>query len=192
MTELFWRQLAGEQLAQGDMLPGCAIPIISPGFGSNISAAVDSTEPIEVEAVESDLIIVTQSCDLENKKVELVACCPIFSLEEFEEINPNFKTTGEWERVRKGQIEGLHLLASPAKPEDQWAALVVDFKSIHSLPIDYLASHASGLGVRWRLRSPFLEHFSQAFARFFMRVGLPSTISTFAKQKRPTPHPPSG
>ena len=24
---------------------------------------------------------------------------------------------------------------------------------------------------------PFLEHFSQAFARFFMRVGLPSSIS---------------
>jgi hypothetical protein len=28
-------------------------------------------------------------------------------------------------------------------------------------------------------RSPYLEHFSQAFARFFMRVGLPSTIPGF-------------
>jgi len=29
------------------------------------------------------------------------------------------------------------------------------------------------------LRSPYLEHFSQAFARFFMRVGLPTAIPPF-------------
>jgi hypothetical protein len=29
------------------------------------------------------------------------------------------------------------------------------------------------------LDSPFLEYFSQAFAKFFMRVGLPSTIPPF-------------
>jgi hypothetical protein len=55
----------------------------------------------------------------------------------------------------------------------------VDFGHIVSLPLDYLADHAESLGNRWRLRSPFLEHFSQAFARFFMRVGLPSDIPPF-------------
>ena len=34
-------------------------------------------------------------------------------------------------------------------------------------------------GLRWRLQSPFREHFSQAFARFFMRVGLPAAIPPF-------------
>jgi hypothetical protein len=43
----------------------------------------------------------------------------------------------------------------------------------------YLVGQAMRLGPRWRLRSPFLEHFSQAFARFFMRVGLPSSIPEF-------------
>jgi hypothetical protein len=38
---------------------------------------------------------------------------------------------------------------------------------------------AAALGNRWRLQSPFLEHFSQAFARFFMRVGLPSAVPPF-------------
>jgi hypothetical protein len=42
-----------------------------------------------------------------------------------------------------------------------------------------LADHAKRLGPRWRLKPPFLEHLSQAFARFFMRVGLPSTIPEF-------------
>ncbi|MFO0177729.1 MAG: hypothetical protein ACK55P_11070, partial [Planctomyces sp.] len=58
-------------------------------------------------------------------------------------------------------------------------SFVVDFGHIVSLPIDYLEDHAASLGVRWRLGSPFLEHYSQAFARFFMRVGLPSGIAQF-------------
>ena len=71
------------------------------------------------------------------------------------------------------------MLASPAVPDDNREALVVDFREIYSLPSDYLTDHAAQLGLRWRLLSPFLEHFSQAFARFFMRVGLPSTIPEF-------------
>jgi hypothetical protein len=55
----------------------------------------------------------------------------------------------------------------------------INFREIYSLPIGYLQQHAVALGPRWRLQSPFLEHFSQAFARFFMRVGLPSTIPPF-------------
>jgi hypothetical protein len=55
----------------------------------------------------------------------------------------------------------------------------LSFREIFSLPHEYLADHAKRLGPRWRLKPPFLEHFSQAFARFFMRVGLPSTIPEF-------------
>ena len=47
------------------------------------------------------------------------------------------------------------------------------------LPFSYLTRHAAALGNRHRLQSPFLEHFSQAFARFFMRVGLPSSIPAY-------------
>jgi hypothetical protein len=48
-----------------------------------------------------------------------------------------------------------------------------------SLPVAYLANHAGQQGDRWRLQSPYLEHFSQAFARFFMRVGLPVQIPEY-------------
>jgi hypothetical protein len=76
-------------------------------------------------------------------------------------------------------VEGLHLLASPEHPQDNRDSLVVDFGQIVSLPIDYLTRHAESLKRRWRLNSPFLEHFSQSFARFFMRVGLPAGIAPF-------------
>lgn len=169
----FWSQVSGNSLAQGDWLTGCLVPEFEPTFGTN-------KEVPEVQVRKSDLIVMTQSCDLENRKVSFVALCPINSLDTFEKQNPSFKKKGEWEQVRRGRVEGLHLLGSPSNPEDNRTALVVDFRQIFSLPIAYLALHADQLGARYRLNSPFLEHFSQAFARFFMRVGLPSSIPKYA------------
>jgi hypothetical protein len=133
---------------------------------------------------EYDLIIVTQSCDLENRKAALVALCPIWPVPEFEQAQPDQgispkRWADRWNNVRKGREPGLHLLASPTEPANARAALVADFREIYSLPYEYLLRRAAALTTRWRLRSPYLEHFSQAFARFFMRVGLPSMVPEF-------------
>lgn len=159
-------------LAQGDYLAECFVPLFDPGFGKDGDTA-------EVPMERGDLIVVTQTCDLANEKLNLVALCPIYPLGKFEEINPNFSQKGTWEQVRKGRLEGLHLLASPAKPDNNRDARVVDFRQIVSLPFEHLLRHAEEMKDRWRLASPYLEHFSQAFARFFMRVGLPSSIPPY-------------
>ncbi len=71
------------------------------------------------------------------------------------------------------------MLGSPDDPGNPNAALLVDFRQIVSLPTGYLQRHAQSLPGRRRLRSPYVEHFSQAFARFFMRVGLPTPVPPF-------------
>jgi hypothetical protein len=174
MAKPFWGKVGGRALAQGDLLPTCLVPQFDANFGA---AGEGASETLAVG--EQTLIIVTQSCDLENNKVELVALCPAYTLPEFEEQNSPFKQKGRWEEVRKGRIEGLHLLGSLTDPENNRGALVVDFRQIFSLPPAYLEKKAEALGERLRLESPFLEHFSQAFARYFMRVGLPSSIPPF-------------
>jgi hypothetical protein len=173
-TAPWWVQVDGPALAQGDYLPGCFVPFFGPDYGSN--GAVH-----EVTVKEYDCVVATQSCDLENNKAQLVAVCPIYPIVAYEDVNPTFKQKGAWDRVRQGRVEGLHLLASLDNPEDNRACLVANFRAIYSLPIDYLSRHAMSLGRRWRLQSQYLEHFSQAFARFFMRVGLPSSIPPFQK-----------
>jgi hypothetical protein len=173
--EPFWERVEGQELRQGDMLPDCFVPVFRPEFGQDLS----KTERVAVD--EYHLIVLTQSCDLANHKARLVALSPIYPLAEFEEINPDFKTKGAWESVRLGRREGLHLLASPTNPKENRLALVVDFREIYSLPFEYLSDRALQLGQRWRLKSPFLEHYSQAFARFFMRVGLPSSIPPYPR-----------
>lgn len=169
----FWGKVTGPDLKQGDLLAQCLVP----QFGSDFGAGGENTNE-RVPMGEANLIVVTQSCDLENGKVDLVALCPAYTLAEFEEHNPRF-TPKLWEEVRKGRIPGLHLLGDPSNPESNRGALVVDFGKIFSLPLSYLGKRAESSGERWRLDSPFLEHFSQAFARYFMRVGLPSTIPPF-------------
>src|SRR5712692_9268197 len=126
-----------------------------------------------------DELIVTQSCDLANEKIRLAALCPIATLEVWEQLSPDYAKKGFWESVRKGRREGLHMLGSFEDANDNRHALVVDFRQIFSLPVVYLQRHAATLGKRRRLQSPFREHFSQAFARFFMRVGLPAAIPPF-------------
>lgn len=169
--EPFWMQVNESDLRQGDYLINCFVPI------SLFEA--HNLEEQEVEVQERDLIVLTQSCDLENRKTRLVSLCLISTLPEFEAVNPDFTKKGKWNEVRKGRVEGLHLLASPVNPEDSRGALVVDFREIYSLPFNYLTQHATQLENRWRLKSPLLEHFSQTFARFFMRVGLPSGVPEF-------------
>lgn len=168
----FWISVEGPELRQGDLLPGCLVPLFHPEFDAG-----DEAQTTVVD--EFDLIVLTQSCDLENKKARVVALCPIYSIAVFEQGNESFRKKGAWENVRKGRLEGLHLLASPEHPENNREALVVDLQEVHSLPIGYLSEHAKKVGPRWRLKSPYLEHFSQSFARFFMRVGLPSAIPPY-------------
>ncbi len=171
-AESFWEAATGATLRQGEYLTNCPVPVLK-----QEPLPDESEQSVEIKIY--DLIIVTQSCDLEQGKAQFVALCPIFPLDVYEAINPELKGKGRWEQVRKGRVEGLYLLSSPTNPENNREALVVDFGEIHSLPFDLLVHHAQGLNPRWRLRSPFLEHFSQAFARFFMRVGLPSSIPLF-------------
>lgn len=177
IVEPFWVQVNESTLMQGDYLPGCLVP--TPVFDPTNYGKNSEIQDVQIDVNELDLIVLTQSCDLESKKVGRVLLCTIYHIAEFEENNSKFKKKGQWNEVLKGRIEGLHLLASPTNPDNNKEALVVDFRDIHTLPYEYVLKHASNLNDRWRLKSPYLEHFSQAFARLFMRVGLPSAIPPF-------------
>lgn len=81
--EPFWVQINESTLRQGDYLPGCLVPI--PVFDPTTFGEKDNeTKDVEIDVQEFDLIVVTQSCDLDNKKVNQVILCPIFPIVEYE------------------------------------------------------------------------------------------------------------
>ncbi len=158
-----WTQITGSELEQGDYLPGCLAVVVPADFPENRRAHV----------VAYDLIVASQSCDLQSHGIDFVALLAVQTVTRFGEANPGFKRRGEWDNVRKGRGAGLYLFPDPADPDNEHAGLVVDFRQIFSLPGQYLSRHASDLGSRWRLQSPHREHFSRAFGDYFSRIALP-------------------
>ena len=58
-----------------------------------------------------------------------------------------------------------------------WNIACVDFHEVFTLPRPVLESLLRNLRlVRPQLLPPYREHLSQAFARFFMRVGWPTPV----------------
>ena len=179
MTDSFWQVVAAADreplLAQGDWFPSCPVPTLPDGYPVHGGLAAEA--PVRVSR--ADLIVVTQSCDLANAKVTTAALCPITPLAECRAAAPQSWSKKVCEQTRRGNQPRFCMLGSPDEPGNPDAALLVDFRQIVALPIEYLNRHAQSLETRRRLRSPYVEHFSQAFARFFMRVGLPTPIPSF-------------
>ena len=83
------------------------------------------------------------------------------------------------EDARRGNLWGFHVLAASNVAELDREISVVDFRRVYSLPLQFLRRLTHFGGRRLRLLPPYREHLAQAFARFFMRVGLPVDIPPF-------------
>lgn len=170
MEEYPWYKVVdGDELFQGDILDSCEL----------VAPTSKTENGKDVEVVEYDVIIMSQSCDLVQKKLELVLVCPIWALSEFEDKNPAYKNARMKESLRRGYLPGYHLLNKCEIEGFEKEYMVVDFRSVYSVSFDYIIELTLNQGRRLRLLSPYREHLSQAFARFFMRVGLPVDIPPF-------------
>jgi len=183
MSNHDWYELAeDESLLQGDILRDCPVVAVSGSLPWPLGAAPD----IEVEAKIFDLVVMTQSCDLENEKVEDVLLAQLVAWADV--VRAEAERGNETVRSRKfrtlliaGNVPGLSLLhRREARPSLPWS--VVDFHRLFTLPKAFVTRFAAGSGPRLRLRSPYREHLAQAFARYFMRVGLPHDAKAFEQE----------
>lgn len=160
-------------IQQGDIIKDCPI-VVPPSF------SMEEDKEYEIEVKNIDSIILSQSCDLENNKIDIVLVCPIFSLKKFKDNLPEDKKSkkafkSHVENLKKGNLPGYHILNKNEELniEDY---LVVDFRNVYGIQIDSLRNIAENIITRIRLNPPYREHLSQAFARYFMRVGLPQDL----------------
>jgi hypothetical protein len=165
-----WYQIGKMKgLEQGDLLPNC--PVLH--LPNNLKPILEANESDEIEIIPEiktiDLIIMTQSCDLENNKVEEILLCGYlpFSTDEYKKNKDN---------IKKERMPALHLIEKCDSEKLIFEKQVVDFRAVYALPKDFVIVYAKTLGFRARLLSPYKEHLSQAFARYFMRVGLPRPL----------------
>jgi len=163
-----------EPILQGDFFLSCPIFIPSPEY-----SAIKEDETVPIEVIEYDVIVMSQSCDLFQKKISLVLVCPIWNLSDFEVRDDFIKSKKGKETLRQGNIPGYHLLNVCELVNFKRGYMVVDFRETYSVPYTLMTDIAKKQSERLRLLPPYREHLSQAYARFFMRVGLPVDIPAF-------------
>ena len=161
-----------DELLQGDIVNSC--PIVNP----TIDLEDGTVENINTNVNVYDVVIMSQSCDLVNKKIDLVLVCPIYNLADVEESDSSLKNKKIKEQIRQGNVPGYHLL-NKSKDVGLDDYLLVDFRNIYGVPFNFIKELVKKREKRLRLLPPYREHLSQSFARFFMRVGLPVDIPKF-------------
>jgi hypothetical protein len=92
--------------------------------------------------------------------------------------NPSEKA---WKRacedIANGYVWNQAFLSRSEIPGLTTEIRVVDFHDVFTVPRSFLETLLESRRLRrLRLLPPYREHLSQAFARFFMRVGLPQPI----------------
>lgn len=183
MNDTDWFEVVqGAILLQGDILPKC--PVFVPDRELTWPLSREGSLGLRVDLV--DLIVLTQSCDLVNNKISEVLLARVLSWaevvrDEVRKGNEVVKSAKFRKQLVESVVPGLSLLHKrEQEPPLEWS--VVSFHRLYTLPMTLLSAFAAQPRPRLRLRSPYREHLAQAFARFFMRVGLPHDARAFEKE----------
>lgn len=174
-----WYQLVNEEeeIKQGDILENCPVFEFPDDLGE-----INNDENITAKIKQSsqDVIIMSQSCDMVKNREKLteILLCVVWKRSAFKKGEYLASNLG-MEEARRGNLPAFHVLNECSLPDFYREVRVVEFRRVYSLPLSFVRRFAIAAGKRIRLLPPYREQLAQAFARYFMRVGLPTDISPF-------------
>lgn len=142
-----WYEILDEveiSLQQGDFIPDC--PILIPPL------VIREGEETEIDFKEINSIILSQSCDLVNNKIQIVLVCPYYTLTTFLDNLPNDQQNKgskkkAVENLRKGFSPGYHLLNKEEGIVGLSDYLVVDFRNVYGIQFESLTHVVSKLKI---------------------------------------------
>lgn len=135
-----------------------------------------------------DYIVISQACDLENKKIERVMLAQIIDIKVFissliEQNNDNTKNyknklkdaTKNIFDMNKGAQPRYHILKSKNTNSIRFGFKVIDFSSVNTVLFDDILGFKQKK-VTIALKTPYREYVGQRFGNFYSRIGLPIGI----------------
>ncbi|WP_455793678.1 hypothetical protein [Clostridium butyricum] len=169
-----------EEITQGDILLNFPIVKIN-----NYDELLDDNvcdKELDAEIEYTDYIILTQPCDLARPKPELenVILCKIH------DVDASGLAKNRLIEIIQGNAPQFYMLNKneyfnyvDEKNDfkiDIFNYHIVNFDIIEKVPISAVKKYVKNIKKRLRLLPPYREHLSQAFAKYFMRIGLPNDI----------------
>lgn len=152
---------------------------------------IEAIEPEFTPMIHPYALVVSQDCDLDwdykarnvapsaNKLLPSVLLCEVSTAEELRgtaEMNSNI-----WGNIKNNKNERYQFLQKVTAEEDSFSKgfpeLSVDFKryfTMSTAELYFRTRHGAEARRRCRLRSPYVEHFSDRFYYFQSRIALPS------------------
>jgi hypothetical protein len=166
MTDAYpWYALVtGTELQQGNLIMTC--PLLRMQADGQVRRDVGN-------------VVLSQSCDLQQGKLDIVQVCPFFPIDRMATEIEFLRSRRGREELRRGNLPGYHPLNRCDLPGQEFDFLVCDFRSLYGIHTEWLKQLVGQQSPRVRLLPPYREHLAQAFARFFMRVGLPVDVPPF-------------
>lgn len=165
----WYEVVQGDTLEQGDFL-----------FNLDILVPTTEFKPLEGEELGVDIetidaVIMTQSCDLSNNKLDDLVVCPHWHIDNVPD--DQLKRRDARTAIRQQRRPRYRLLEAPNHSGFKDVGhRIVDFGRVFSVSKKHVQHCAIGSSERLRLCSPYREYLAQAFGNFFMRVGLPNDI----------------
>lgn len=195
MTNNWYEIVSSEKpLTQGDLIFDCPVLV-----WKNDIPSLDEKDEVKilkssVECLYEDVIVMTQACDLEHNKVKNITLCKHVSISDYRvawearlrSLNQFPKTAKKLEdafkkqfkQLKDGYVWNMSLLNNFENKEINFEHRIVDFYHVYTIPKLFLEGLLEKREItRPQLVPPYREHLSQSFARFYMRVGLPTPIN---------------
>lgn len=124
-------------------------------------------------------IVLTQSCDIGKRSQTSLLIAEVHDFMQFFNGGASFLKKTEYRNsLARGTSISDFLL--PPHPGGLLNWSIVNFRSLYVVDASRFAAHQRTADSTICLASPYTEHLSQSFARFMMRVGLPSGLQDFA------------
>lgn len=170
LLELYVDTTSDGSITQGDILFN--FPVLVPVITNPTELTEYSPENIAKRTAfdihYTDLIIMTQSCDLVNnpamsrKPLDYVVCATIRRIDKY--------TKKVIDNVNSGRMPAYYLL----NKDDKFLSnsQIIDFTGIHTITYEFLNDFASKQTSRFKPSSPILEKISHHFGNYFSRIGL--------------------
>lgn len=153
---------------QGDVIDGC--PLVTVSQFDPVSPAT----PVVEHAI-GRVVVLTQACDLVNRKVSQVTVALVLDAATLV-ASGQIKAADVRGPIRGGRVFGWYFL--PKSNKLGLGEMIVDLRQLHTVRLEILAALCqSGQRVA-RIEPLYREHLSKHFADSFSRIGLPEPYET--------------
>jgi hypothetical protein len=161
-----WYKVVDERhLEQCDLLPNVPVLTIT---NMPQPDEIDKWEP-EAEPVYTDLIVVSQTCDLDRTDFNTVLLARYQSWTKIVQAADQARDKNRRRQLRKGQVGGQIVLPPHTEGVVELDWSVIDLKSLYTLSKNYLEACTVSMGSRLRVLPPYRQGIIGTFSGWINR-----------------------